>query len=148
MYGHALVNGFSGSYARDRVGDRNRSRFEVGTQVRGCPLLAPGGFAILRRPSQEGVRAMAKTESTAVNELIDLVQSGKPLAEPAADLFSAPAPISVGGPRVTPPIAHGAGEVAPLPPRRSPRATSQHAMLPQPIRMTTADPERGNTIPP
>lgn len=92
---------------------------------------------------------MAKTESTAVNELIDLVQSGKPLAaEPAGDLFSAPPPIRAVAPRVTSPMPRGAGDVAPLPLHRSPRATSQQAMLPPPIRMTTADPERGNTIPP
>ena len=93
---------------------------------------------------------MAKTESTAVNELIDLVQSGTPpAAEPSADLFGAPPSSMVGSPRLTAPItARHTGELEPLPPRRSPRATSQHSMLPPAVRMSTAEPERGNTIPP
>jgi hypothetical protein len=93
---------------------------------------------------------MAKTESTAVNELIDLVQNGKQDAapEPAADLFSAPRSTRVSPPRMTSPIPpmRGAGEVEPLPRQRAPHSTSQH--LPTPVRMSTADPTRGNTIPP
>ncbi|HEY5923433.1 MAG TPA: hypothetical protein VIV11_17255 [Kofleriaceae bacterium] len=94
---------------------------------------------------------MAKTESTAVNELINLVQSGKPQAEPSADLFSAPKSTPVNPPRMTsaiPPM-RGAGEVAPLPRGRAPHSTSQPMpAIPTPVRMSTADPERGNTIPP
>ena len=91
---------------------------------------------------------MAKTESTAVNELIDLVQNQKAApAEPAADLFAAPRSNRVSPARMTSPVP--AGDVAPLPPRRAPHSTSQHAMPPLPVvRMSTADPERGNTIPP
>src|SRR5262245_7317775 len=89
---------------------------------------------------------MAKTESTAVNELIGLVQSGKPQAdEPEADLFSAPAPSArLSSPRTTAPVPalRGAGEVAPLPRGRAPHNTSQ-----QGVRMSNATPSRGNTIP-
>jgi len=100
---------------------------------------------------------MAKTESTAVNELIDLVQSGSKSAasEPGADLFSTPKPktTTVNPPRMTSPIPpmRGAGDVAPLPRTRAPHSTSdQNAMpaIPPPVRMSTADPSRGNTIPP
>jgi hypothetical protein len=96
---------------------------------------------------------MAKTESTAVNELIDLVQNGKQQAvpEPAADLFAAPKSTRVSPPRMTSPLPpmRGAGEVEPLPRGRAPHSTSQHSTkLPTPVRMSTADPERGNTIPP
>ncbi|HEY5945952.1 MAG TPA: hypothetical protein VIV40_10700 [Kofleriaceae bacterium] len=95
---------------------------------------------------------MAKTESTAVNELIDLVQSGRqPTApEPAGDLFSSPRSTSA-SPRMTSaiPSMRGAGEVQPLPRGRAPHSTSQHVMPPPtPVRMSTADPSRGNTIPP
>lgn len=93
---------------------------------------------------------MAKTESTAVNALIDQVASGKPqAADPGADLFSAPKSTSVNPPRMTTPIPalRNAGEVAPLPRARSPRATSQNAK-PSQIRMSTAEPSLGNTIPP
>lgn len=97
---------------------------------------------------------MAKTESTAVNALISQVKSGDggPVREPAADLFSAPAarPARPTPARLTdtvPPL-RGAGEVAPLPARRAPHSTSSQQVLPQQVRMSTADPERGNTIPP
>ena len=97
---------------------------------------------------------MAKTESTAVNELIDLVQQGKkPQAEPAADLFGAPKSTTVQPPpriTATVPPMRGAGEVAPLPRGRAPQSTSQHGMpaIPPPVRMSTAEPPTGNTIPP
>ena len=90
---------------------------------------------------------MAKTESSAVNELIDLVQSGTPLgAEADDDLFAPPTSVNVQPPRMVPAL-RGAGEVEPLPPRRAPHATSEHAQLPPAIRMTTA-PDHGDTIPP
>ncbi len=96
---------------------------------------------------------MAKTESTAVNELIDLVQNGKPASssEPAADLFTSPKSTKVNPARMTSPVPslRAAGEVEPLPPRRAPQSTSKHApMLPPPVRMSTAEPATGNTIPP
>jgi hypothetical protein len=94
---------------------------------------------------------MAKTESTAVNELIDLVQNGKQpgMPEPAEDLFSAPKS-KVNPSRMTSPLPpmRGSGEVEPLPRTRAPQSTSQ--LLPEvpAVRMSTADPTRGNTIPP
>lgn len=92
---------------------------------------------------------MAKTESTAVNELIDLVQNaGSTGGEPAGDLFDeqAAAPMRVPPPRMTTtvPAMRGAGEVAPLPPRRAPQSTATH----QQVRMHTASATRGTTIPP
>jgi hypothetical protein len=94
---------------------------------------------------------MAKTESTAVNELIGLVQSGKQTAqEPAGDLLFDEQPPSaatkVQPPRMTttvPPM-RGAGEVAPLPAKRAPHSTASH----QQVRVRTASPTRGTTIPP
>ena len=94
---------------------------------------------------------MAKTESTAVNELVSLVQSGKSSAqEPAGDLLfdeqPPSAPTKVQPPRMTatvPPM-RGAGEVAPLPPKRAPHSTASH----QQVRVRTASPTRGTTIPP
>ena len=77
---------------------------------------------------------MAKTESTAVNSLIELVQSNqtRPVIDPDDDLFAAPkAP-------------------APLPRSRAPGGTSQ-LTLPEhrpSVRTTTAPPSRGTTIPP
>src|SRR5258708_11311911 len=77
------------------------------------------------RDDAQGV-AMPKNESTAVNELIDLVQSGKTPDEPGDELFRKPATSTrVNPPRVTttvPPM-RGAGEVAPLPRRRSANGT-------------------------
>lgn len=93
---------------------------------------------------------MAKTESTAVNELIGLVQNGKSTAQdPAGDLLfdeRPPAPTRIQPPRVTTtvPAMRGAGEVAPLPPKRAPQSTATH----QQVRMRTASPTRGTTIPP
>ncbi|MEP6861981.1 MAG: PEGA domain-containing protein [Deltaproteobacteria bacterium] len=77
---------------------------------------------------------MAKTESTAVNSLIDLVQSNqnKPIVDPSDDLFGPPK------------------QPAPLPRSRAPGGTSQ-LMLPEhrpSVRTTTAPPSRGTTIPP
>ena len=94
---------------------------------------------------------MAKTESTAVNDLINLVQSGqsRPIHDPSDDLFSTPHK----PPRMTttiPPM-RGAGEVAPLPRTRTPSGTSQHQLpnIPPPnVRMSTAPVTRGQTIPP
>jgi hypothetical protein len=77
---------------------------------------------------------MAKTESTAVNSLIDLVQSNqnKPIIDPSDDLFGPPK------------------KPAPLPRSRAPGGTSQ-LTLPEhrpSVRTTTAPPSRGTTIPP
>ena len=97
---------------------------------------------------------MAKTESTAVNELISLVQGGTkaPDLDPGGDLFAEPKSTKVQPPRMTntiPPM-RGAGEVAPLPRGRAPQSTSQHSLAEQaaPVRMKTASPSRGTTIPP
>lgn len=86
---------------------------------------------------------MAKTESTAVNELIDLMQNrpSAPPAEPSSDLFSsAPARMTSANPSL-----RAAGDVAPLPRTRAPQSTSEHAVG---VRMRTASPPRGTTIPP
>src|SRR4051812_15678232 len=90
---------------------------------------------------------MAKTESTAVNELIGLVQNGNSNpGEPGGELFDEPKSSKVQPPRMTatvPPM-RGAGDVAPLPPKRAPQSTATH----QQVRMRTASPTRGTTIPP
>ena len=91
---------------------------------------------------------MAKTESTAVNQLIASV-STKPLgAEPAADLFASPKPTRLSS--TIPPIAPIAADVAPLPRRRAPSGTSKHALpqIPPPVRATTVPPTGMRTIPP
>lgn len=87
---------------------------------------------------------MAKTESTAVNSLIELVQSNqtKPIIDPSDDLFAAP--------KGKVPALRSAGEVAPLPRSRAPGGTSQLTLpehMPS-VRSTTAPPSRGTTIPP
>jgi len=91
---------------------------------------------------------MAKTESTAVNSLIDLVQSNqaKPIIDPDEDLFAAPRPAAK-QPAI--PSLRG-GTVPPLPRSRAPGGTSQ-LTLPEhqaAVRTTTAPPSRGTTIPP
>lgn len=96
---------------------------------------------------------MAKTESTAVNALIDLANK-KPIdfGDDSADLmFRSPAALVAPSaqarpPRMTGPIPalRGAGEVAPLP--RAAHGT-QTDMAPA-IRMVTAPPARMTTIPP
>ncbi|MGE0870819.1 MAG: hypothetical protein AB7P03_19790 [Kofleriaceae bacterium] len=94
---------------------------------------------------------MAKNESTAVNELIELMSS-----RPAPTLpGQAPAnPPRHGNParnpaRMTSPLPV-VREVAPLPRTRSPRGTSENPALPPipPIRVTTAPVSRSTTIPP
>jgi hypothetical protein len=123
---------------------------------------------------------MAKTESTAVNNLIDLVssnqRSSKSIVHPDDDLFAGPpgppkpikkmktpaqplptlpkpnAPTAVSPPRMTPSLApmRGVGTVPPLPRTRAAGGTSRHTLpehLPQ-VRMSTAPPTRGTTIPP
>ncbi len=99
---------------------------------------------------------MAKTESTAVNELVDLVRARKRRAasEPARDLFTLPTSAPRHPPRMTstiPPM-RGAGEVAPLPRSRAPLATAQHQQLPTSdvpnVRIRPVTPSRGTTIPP
>ena len=94
---------------------------------------------------------MAKTESTAVNELIELMQSGngKPAQpEPIEDLFTAP-PKQTRMTSTVPPI-QVAGDVAPLPRTRAPQGTQrlQVAPPPMPVRVSTAPPSRVATIPP
>ena len=78
---------------------------------------------------------MAKSESTAVNELISLVQNGpKRGDEPAQDLFAAPKPSRAPSPQ---------------PLERAPTGTSQlHLNNGKPVRMVTAPPTRTQSIPP
>ena len=95
---------------------------------------------------------MANKESTAVNELIDLMQGSKPVQGGSDDLlFSAPKPSTkVTPPRMTAtvPSLRGGGEVAPLPMTRAPSGTSQLNVRRPVIRVTTAPPSRHTTIPP
>lgn len=92
---------------------------------------------------------MAKSESTAVNQLISLVQ-GSPSRrdEPSEDLFGPPKG-RVAPPRMsaTVPPLRGAADVAPLPPQRAPTGTSQLDVN-KPVRMVTAPPSRATSIPP
>ncbi|MBA3465010.1 MAG: hypothetical protein H0T46_34060 [Deltaproteobacteria bacterium] len=97
---------------------------------------------------------MAKTESTAINDLINLVATATP-RKPAPDedlMFQAPPKKkshAVSIPRMTgtvPPM-NGAGEVEPLPRGRSAVGTTQNKIAPQ-VRVTTAPPSRQVTIPP
>ncbi|MBV8756355.1 MAG: PEGA domain-containing protein [Deltaproteobacteria bacterium] len=76
---------------------------------------------------------MAKSESTAVNELISLVQNGRHAEEPAQDLFAAPK----------------SRAPSPQPLERAPTGTSQlHLNNGKPVRMITAPPTRTQSIPP
>ncbi|HEU0037223.1 MAG TPA: hypothetical protein VFQ53_41720 [Kofleriaceae bacterium] len=98
---------------------------------------------------------MAKNESTAVNELINLVATQQPLPpDPSEDLmFSEPKKPStkkLSAPRMTstvPPV-NAAGEVAPLPRTRAPHGTQQLAPVAPPVRMSTAPATRAASIPP
>lgn len=77
---------------------------------------------------------MAKSESTAVNELISLVQGGSRRDEPSQDLFAQPKSTRAPSP-------------APL--ERAPTGTSQlHLNNGKPVRMMTAPPTRSQSIPP
>lgn len=109
---------------------------------------------------------MAKTESTAVNNLIDLVnsnqRSSKSIVHPDDDLFAGPGPTTPIKKMKTPaqplptvnplrmtatlPAMRGA-TVPPLPRTRSAGGTSQ-LIVPSQARMSTAPPARGTTIPP
>jgi hypothetical protein len=105
---------------------------------------------------------MAKTESTAVNKLIELVQTQKPLPpDPSEDLmFSGAPPKKVSAARMTSSVpVHSAGEVAPLPRTRAPQGTQRGVpavaapppSVPPPVpsvRVSTAPPSRTLTIPP
>ncbi len=101
---------------------------------------------------------MAKTESTAVNELIGLVRDQKPMPrDPSDGLFSAP-PARPSAPRMTGqmPAMRAGSEVPPLPRTRAPSGTQtnlppvpQSSPPPLPsVRMATAPASRGGTIPP
>jgi len=95
---------------------------------------------------------MAKNESTAVNELIELMTTQKPLPkDPSEDLmFSAPKKVSM--PRTTSSAPQGTGEVAPLPRARAPQGTQRGVPAipssPAAVRMSTAPLSRTMTIPP
>jgi len=100
---------------------------------------------------------MAKTESTAVNELIELVQTQTPRTpDPSEDLMFNPRPSSPSSPKiVAPPPASTTlppmrGDVPPLP-RRSASGTQRSLPaidLPPPVRVTAAPPSRATSIPP
>ena len=85
-----------------------------------------------------------KTESTAVNDLINLVASqGPSVKDPGADLFSEP---PKKGARMTATLS-GAGTVEPLPRTRAPAGTQQNASVNPPVRVSTVAP-RASSIPP
>jgi len=89
---------------------------------------------------------MAKTESTAVNELIEMVASGHSgLAEPGEELFSSsPKPMTAA--RMTAPLPIVRDAVPPLPRTRAPSGTQSNAV--PAVRTSIAPPSRGSTIPP
>lgn len=95
---------------------------------------------------------MAKTESTAINDLINLVATATP-RKPAPDedlMFQAPSKKksqAVSIPRMTGTVP-GAGEVEPLPRGRGAVGTTQNKITPPQVRVTTAPPSRQVTIPP
>jgi len=99
-------------------------------------------------------RAMAKTESTAVNDLINLVSTATP-RRPAPDedlMFTdpskRPAPSKQPSmPRMTATIS-GAGEVEPLPRGRGASGTQKNSVAIPAVRVSTAPPSRQTTIPP
>jgi hypothetical protein len=85
-----------------------------------------------------------KTESTAVNDLINLVATqGPSVKDPGADLFSDPPKKNA---RMTATLS-GAGTVEPLPRTRAPAGTQQNASVNPPVRVSTAMP-RASSIPP
>ncbi|MBA3539348.1 MAG: hypothetical protein H0T79_06940 [Deltaproteobacteria bacterium] len=90
---------------------------------------------------------MAKTESTAVNALIDLVNTQKPLpADPSEDLmFAAP---RKGSGRVASTELLGAREVEPLPRGRVGLGTQTNLSPAQPGVRMSSQPVRAMTIPP
>ena len=118
MYGHATVNEFPRAYSPKLRGVRRvRTRF----RRRGDHL--PDHICVAPRWAFVVSAAMAKTESTAVNSLIDLVQSNqaKPIIDPDDDLFAAPKQ-----PAKQPPLPSlRGGTVPPLPRSRAPGGTSQ-----------------------
>jgi len=90
---------------------------------------------------------MGKTESTAVNALIELVQTSKPVVD-SEDLMFAPPPKASRVTQTVPPTMSGAGEVAPLPRHRTPIGTQQNMpSIPPTVRVSPA-PVRTMTIPP
>ncbi|MEO8701178.1 MAG: PEGA domain-containing protein [Kofleriaceae bacterium] len=97
---------------------------------------------------------MAKTESTAVNKLIELMQTQTPLpADPSEDLmFSTPKKVSAARMTSSVPPAHSAGDVAPLPRTRAPQGTQRLPTaappIPANVRVSTAPLSRTLTIPP
>ncbi|MFN0252393.1 MAG: PEGA domain-containing protein [Kofleriaceae bacterium] len=88
-----------------------------------------------------------KTESTAVNDLINLVATqGPSVKDPGADLFSEPPKKNARMTGTVPPLK-GAGSVEPLPRTRAPAGTQQNASLNPAVRVSTAMP-RASSIPP
>ncbi len=95
---------------------------------------------------------MAKTESTAVNQLIELVSTQKPLPkDPDEDLMFTTPKRKVSAPRMSATVTGHAMDVAPLPRARAPQGTQQGVPVipgPSAVRVTTAPPSRMVTIPP
>ncbi|HEY4058997.1 MAG TPA: hypothetical protein VGM39_20420, partial [Kofleriaceae bacterium] len=107
-----------------------------------------------------------KTESTAVNDLLNLMATEGPrVMDPSADLFaepprkmpkgasgmfsmSSPPPAPSKHTRMSDKVAavQSAGAVAPLPRKRAPHGTQSNT-IPAPSRMSTVVPSRDNTIP-
>ncbi len=95
---------------------------------------------------------MPKTESTAINNLIELTATATPLKPaPGEDLmFAEPAKRStksVSVPRMSATLTNAA-PVQPLPRGRGAAGTQQNALTPPGVRITTAPPSRAVTIPP
>lgn len=98
--------------------------------------------------------AEKNTESTAVNELIELVQGAQPLRpDPSDDLMFREArpkkKVSAARMTATVPPVRGAGPIEPLPRARTPHGTQPAPTLASaPVRVTTAPPARTPSIPP
>ncbi len=96
---------------------------------------------------------MAKTESTAINSLIELTATATPRKlAPDEDLMfteptKRPAGKAVSVPRMSATLTNAA-PVEPLPRGRGAAGTQQNAVTPTGVRVTTAPPTRSMTIPP
>ncbi|MBL9014898.1 MAG: hypothetical protein JNL83_12015 [Myxococcales bacterium] len=100
--------------------------------------------------------AKAKNESTAINDLINLVSTATPLPpDPDEDLmFVDPAKkkksqaVSVPRMSATVPTLKVGADVAPLPRGRGAQGTGENLVTPPQVRVSTAPPSRQSTIPP
>ena len=100
--------------------------------------------------------AKAKNESTAINDLINLVNTATPLKpDPDEDLmFQDPSKkkktqqVSIPRMSATVPTLKVGAEVAPLPRGRGAQGTGENLVTPPQVRVSTAPPSRQTTIPP